>query len=194
MIDVHKEVGSANICTKIHLVRFYGHLLIFSQSTTTWAAWVKRWIVSSGNVAQSHLLLRLMKEGNATNSSTSMISTWFCKNSMNNLGKTSNNDMSSYEFGGPLGVTAMMTGFPVLMYYLWICLWFYDGKLVYPTSVDDITPFFWRMWEHVRVVGRVPIFVLRVNDAWRHSRTLAPIFTRGRSTRAAFSINYSLRK
>ena len=45
-----------------------------------------------------------------------------------------------------------MTGFPILMYYLWICLWFYDGKLVFPTSADNIIPFVWRMWEHVRVV------------------------------------------
>ena len=26
-----------------------------------------------------------------------------------------------YEFGGPIGVTAMMLGFPALMYYMWIC-------------------------------------------------------------------------
>ena len=58
----------------------------------------------------------------------------------------------SYEFGGPWGVCAIMTGFPILMYYLWICLWFYDGKLVHPTSVDDIQPFFWRMWAHVAKV------------------------------------------
>ncbi|KAF9454324.1 ERG4/ERG24 ergosterol biosynthesis protein [Macrolepiota fuliginosa MF-IS2] len=56
----------------------------------------------------------------------------------------------TYEFGGPWGVLAIILGFPILMYYLWICLWFYDGKLVYPTSVDDITPFLLRMWEHVR--------------------------------------------
>ncbi|KAF8202267.1 ergosterol biosynthesis ERG4/ERG24 [Pholiota molesta] len=35
------------------------------------------------------------------------------------------------------------------MYYLWICLWFYDGKLVSPASVEDIKPFLWRMWGHV---------------------------------------------
>jgi delta24(24(1))-sterol reductase len=63
------------------------------------------------------------------------------------------NKKKSYEFGGPLGVTAMMIGFPILMYYLWICLWFYDGKLVTPTSLDDIQPFLHRMWEHVRVVS-----------------------------------------
>ncbi|KZS94323.1 ERG4/ERG24 ergosterol biosynthesis protein [Sistotremastrum niveocremeum HHB9708] len=55
-----------------------------------------------------------------------------------------------YEFGGPWGVTAMMTGFPILMYYLWICLWFYDGQLVFPSSVDDIQPFLGRMWGHVK--------------------------------------------
>ena len=57
-----------------------------------------------------------------------------------------------YEFGGPWGVVAIMTGFPILMYYLWICLVFYDGQLAHPTSVDDIQPFLWRMWEHIRVV------------------------------------------
>ncbi|KIK61797.1 hypothetical protein GYMLUDRAFT_42843 [Collybiopsis luxurians FD-317 M1] len=57
---------------------------------------------------------------------------------------------ASYEFGGPWGVFAIMTGFPILMYYLWICLWFYDGQLVYPTSLDDVQPFFWRMWAHIR--------------------------------------------
>jgi delta24(24(1))-sterol reductase len=46
----------------------------------------------------------------------------------------------------------MMVGFPILMYYLWICLWFYDGKLVYPTSTEDIVPFLERMWAHVRDV------------------------------------------
>ncbi|KAF8749322.1 ERG4 ERG24 ergosterol biosynthesis protein [Rhizoctonia solani] len=55
----------------------------------------------------------------------------------------------TYEFGGPLGVTGMVFGFPVLMYYLWICLWFYDGQLVHPTSVSDIQPFIGRMWGHV---------------------------------------------
>jgi hypothetical protein len=59
----------------------------------------------------------------------------------------------SFEFGGPWGVFAIMTGFPILMYYLWICLWFYDGKLVYPTSVDDIQPFLWRMWGHIAKAG-----------------------------------------
>ncbi|CAK5267673.1 unnamed protein product [Mycena citricolor] len=53
-----------------------------------------------------------------------------------------------YEFGGPWGVTAIMTGFPLLMYYLWICLWFYDGQLTHPSSLDDVKPFLGRMWDH----------------------------------------------
>lgn len=65
---------------------------------------------------------------------------------------------ASYEFGGPIGVTAMIFGFPVLMYYLWICLWFYDGQLVHPTSVGDISPFIDRMWGHV-VKVRIQLLV-----------------------------------
>ncbi|KAG8964910.1 C-24(28) sterol reductase [Tulasnella sp. 419] len=56
----------------------------------------------------------------------------------------------TYEFGGPTGVAIMMTIFPPLMYYFWICLWFYDGQLVHPSSFSDIGPFFARMWNHVR--------------------------------------------
>ncbi|KAK3044372.1 hypothetical protein LTS18_001454, partial [Coniosporium uncinatum] len=32
-----------------------------------------------------------------------------------------------FEFGGPLGVTALMIGFPALMYYMWIGATYYDG-------------------------------------------------------------------
>ncbi|KAF8653541.1 hypothetical protein AX16_003905 [Volvariella volvacea WC 439] len=58
-----------------------------------------------------------------------------------------------------------MTGFPILMYYLWICLWFYDGKLVHPTSVDDIVPFLWRMWEHVRTDASPNLYAWKVYSA-----------------------------
>jgi delta24(24(1))-sterol reductase len=47
----------------------------------------------------------------------------------------------------------MMVGFPMLMYYLWICLWFHDGRLVVPTSADEIKPFVHEMWAHVRDVS-----------------------------------------
>ena len=58
----------------------------------------------------------------------------------------------SYEFGGPWGVFAIMTGFPVLMYYLWACLWFYDGKLVYPHSLSEALPLFLEIWGHITTV------------------------------------------
>ncbi|KAG9001466.1 C-24(28) sterol reductase [Tulasnella sp. JGI-2019a] len=57
---------------------------------------------------------------------------------------------TTYEFGGPIGVSIMITIFPPIMYYLWICLWFYDGALVHPTGITDILPFLGRMWDHVR--------------------------------------------
>ena len=56
----------------------------------------------------------------------------------------------SYEFGGPIGVFAIMTGFPLLMYYLWICLWFYDGHMIYPHSPGKVIPFLHQMWTHIQ--------------------------------------------
>ncbi|CAG8591717.1 1209_t:CDS:10, partial [Diversispora eburnea] len=41
-----------------------------------------------------------------------------------------------FEFGGPWGVTAIMLGFPTLMFYLWGCLQFYSGNLVSPFSME----------------------------------------------------------
>lgn len=37
--------------------------------------------------------------------------------------------------------------------YLWICLWFYQGKFVYPSSSGDIKPFLSRMGNHIYEVG-----------------------------------------
>jgi delta24(24(1))-sterol reductase len=51
-----------------------------------------------------------------------------------------------YEFGGPLGVCAMMLGFPCLMYYFWICLEYHQGQLIYPPlSLSQLKP--WVMTE-----------------------------------------------
>ncbi|KAK4058328.1 C-24(28) sterol reductase [Microbotryomycetes sp. JL221] len=44
-----------------------------------------------------------------------------------------------YEFGGPLGVTLMMTLFPALFYYLFVCLYFYDGKFALPKDLTSLT-------------------------------------------------------
>lgn len=67
----------------------------------------------------------------------------------------------SWEFGGPWGVVAMMAGFPCLMYYLWICLWFEGGKLVRPDNLLDFTGSRgWLSWAHglYEAVKRVSTF------------------------------------
>jgi delta24(24(1))-sterol reductase len=46
-----------------------------------------------------------------------------------------------YEFGGPVGVTVMMLGFPCLMYYFWVCLEFHQGRLIYPSDLSQ-----WKYW------------------------------------------------
>lgn len=40
----------------------------------------------------------------------------------------------TFEFGGSFGVSAMMIGFPLLMWYMWIGATYYDGK--FPTPKD----------------------------------------------------------
>lgn len=43
-------------------------------------------------------------------------------------------DKIEYEFGGPVGALGMMVGFPLLMWYMWICARFNNGKFAYPTD------------------------------------------------------------
>jgi Delta24(24(1))-sterol reductase len=38
-----------------------------------------------------------------------------------------------FEFGGSFGAAALMTGFPLLMWYMWIGATYYDGQLPIPT-------------------------------------------------------------
>ncbi|KAH8925403.1 ERG4/ERG24 ergosterol biosynthesis protein [Atractiella rhizophila] len=63
-----------------------------------------------------------------------------------------------YEFGGPIGTFAMMTVFPVLMYYFWICLYFNDGKLAMPLKGESVGDAVLRWWgllqEHAAPTGR----------------------------------------
>ncbi|KAL8829934.1 MAG: hypothetical protein Q9191_001727 [Dirinaria sp. TL-2023a] len=47
----------------------------------------------------------------------------------------------SYEFGGTLGVGAMMIGFPLLMYYMWIGTTYYDGHLPLPAEGQSVSDF-----------------------------------------------------
>jgi delta24(24(1))-sterol reductase len=46
------------------------------------------------------------------------------------------------DFGGSFGVSAMMVGFPLLMYYMWIGATFYDGKFPTPTKGQTLLDFF----------------------------------------------------
>lgn len=46
-----------------------------------------------------------------------------------------------FEFGGSLGVSAMMIGFPSLMYYMWIGATYYDGHLPLPEEGQAIPDF-----------------------------------------------------
>lgn len=46
-----------------------------------------------------------------------------------------------FEFGGSLGVTAMMIGFPLLMWYMWIGATYYDGQLPCPEKGQGIRQF-----------------------------------------------------
>ncbi|KAF1834508.1 hypothetical protein BDW02DRAFT_498217 [Decorospora gaudefroyi] len=55
-----------------------------------------------------------------------------------------------YEFGGALGMSAMMIGFPVLMYYMWIGAIFYDGKFPTRTGGQSYGDFFGHMWYLVK--------------------------------------------
>ncbi|KAF2150455.1 c-24(28) sterol reductase [Myriangium duriaei CBS 260.36] len=47
----------------------------------------------------------------------------------------------TFEFGGTPGVTAMMIGFPLLMYYMWAGATYYDGKLPLPHDGQTWTEF-----------------------------------------------------
>jgi Ergosterol biosynthesis ERG4/ERG24 family len=46
-----------------------------------------------------------------------------------------------YEFGGPFGVTAMMVGFPILMWYMWLGATYYDGQFPLPKEGQEFSEF-----------------------------------------------------
>jgi delta24(24(1))-sterol reductase len=53
------------------------------------------------------------------------------------------------EFGGPIGVAAIMIFSHALVYYLWISLTYHHGALIAPTGRADVWPFLQRMWGHL---------------------------------------------
>ncbi|TIA81106.1 hypothetical protein E3P98_02258 [Wallemia ichthyophaga] len=60
--------------------------------------------------------------------------------------KTQFFEHQEYEFGGPCGVVAMMLGFPLLMYYFYICMQANDGWFLYPKSLAEVKPLGEYMW------------------------------------------------
>lgn len=60
-----------------------------------------------------------------------------------------------YEFGGSLGVTAMMIGFPMLMWYMWIGATYYDGGLP-ARDPGQSWPDFVRHLAHLVYTGAFP--------------------------------------
>ncbi|CAH7672641.1 delta24(24(1))-sterol reductase [Phakopsora pachyrhizi] len=58
-----------------------------------------------------------------------------------------------YEFGGPWGALFLMVLFPFLMYYFFICLWCYEGRLSRPDSLalGDISKWSSEFWNLVKI-------------------------------------------
>lgn len=56
----------------------------------------------------------------------------------------------AYEFGGPLGMLAMMVGFPLLMYFMWIGAVFYDGHIPKPAKHESFMAFIGHMWSIIK--------------------------------------------
>lgn len=53
------------------------------------------------------------------------------------------------EFGGPIGTAFIIVFSHIWVYYIWICLEFYDAQLIYPSGISDIAPFFLRLRGHI---------------------------------------------
>ncbi|KAH0289491.1 Delta(24(24(1)))-sterol reductase [Aureobasidium namibiae CBS 147.97] len=64
-----------------------------------------------------------------------------------------------YEFGGSAGVTAMMIGFPILMWYMWVGATYYDGGFPKRESCDQSWSDFGKQ-----------LFSLAYNGAFPHAR------------------------
>ena len=60
-----------------------------------------------------------------------------------------------FEFGGSFGALALMIGFPLLMYYMWIGATYYNGKLPLPAPGQSWTDFAKHM-QHLVYTGAFP--------------------------------------
>lgn len=62
-------------------------------------------------------------------------------------------DQIEWEFGGPIGAFGMMTGFPLLMIYMWISAQFYNGKPAWPVEDQTWTSFLNQLWIYFKDYG-----------------------------------------
>lgn len=60
-----------------------------------------------------------------------------------------------FEFGGSWGVSAMLIGFPCLMWYMWIGATYYDGHLPLPANGESLVDFIKQMG-HLVYKGAYP--------------------------------------
>lgn len=69
-------------------------------------------------------------------------SEWFCAECIANNRGSSMGSAEHIEFGGSFGVSLMIIGFPLLMYYMWIGATFYDGHFPWPAKSQRFPEFF----------------------------------------------------
>ncbi|KAF3283107.1 C-24(28) sterol reductase [Orbilia oligospora] len=62
----------------------------------------------------------------------------------------SDDDTDHVDFGGAPGVTAMMIGFPLLMWYMWVGQEYYDGKFPTPEKGQSFIDFGKHLFELVK--------------------------------------------
>ncbi|KAL9061077.1 MAG: hypothetical protein Q9206_000709 [Seirophora lacunosa] len=67
---------------------------------------------------------------------------WVCANCLAQKQDPAAGLTDDIEFGGSMGVGAMMVTFPLLMYYLWIGATYYDGHLPWPATHQGFPEFF----------------------------------------------------
>ncbi|KAE8409197.1 ergosterol biosynthesis ERG4/ERG24 [Aspergillus pseudonomiae] len=63
------------------------------------------------------------------------------------VSKPSSAPETHMEFGGPAGVTALMLGFPLLMYYMYIGATLYDGRAPTPQNGETIGEFLYHLFD-----------------------------------------------
>ncbi|KAI4270783.1 MAG: hypothetical protein L6R38_007016 [Xanthoria sp. 2 TBL-2021] len=66
---------------------------------------------------------------------------WFCGDCLSQKQNPADGSNDPLEFGGTLGVCAIMAIFPALMYYLWIGATYYDGLLPWPAKDQSLREF-----------------------------------------------------